>query len=289
MLHMMHRNMNRLAIIPVLLAGILGLAGCQTDEVSNPVRKSTSDSSLLARGQQIDPATTQTLWGPSVPVGNGTGSAWVKVNRAGVPIAIGVDLSEEALENLPMDPTEWVLMLPNQVKVEPYNHIGLEYNPLGHEPPGVYDLPHFDFHFYMITEGERGAIGPNDPRFDIEPNLIYIPDHYMRIPGGVPGMGAHWIDLLAPEHNGGVFTRTFIWGSFDGKVVFFEPMVTVSALMSDMYVDIPTRQPQAFQRDGYYPRGYSTAHLENPGRYRVALEALRFRTSDTEGVRAQLK
>jgi hypothetical protein len=27
--------------------------------------------------------------------------------------------------------------------------VGLNWNPHGHIPPGVYDLPHFDFHFYI--------------------------------------------------------------------------------------------------------------------------------------------
>ncbi len=277
---MLHTN--RLAAFSMLLVGVLGLAGCQYDDVSSPVGKSASDASLLGQEQQIDPTSTRTFWGPSVSIGNGTGRAWVKANRAGTPLAIGVDLTAAALENLPMDPMEWVLALPSQIEVAPYDHVGLGYNPMGHEPPGVYDVPHFDVHFYMISEAEQGGIVPNDPGFEIEPNLIYIPDHYQRIPGGVPGMGAHWIDLLAPEFNGGIFSRTYIWGTFDGMVIFFEPMITVTALQSDTRVDIPTRQPQAFQRDGYYPTAYSTSHLGGSGTHRVALEGLFFHTSDTE-------
>ena len=44
--------------------------------------------------------------------------------------------------------------------------------------------------------------------------------------GLVPTMGAHWIDVTAPELNGQPFTETFIFGSFDGKMTFYEPMIT---------------------------------------------------------------
>jgi hypothetical protein len=29
-------------------------------------------------------------------------------------------------------------------------------------------------------------------------------------------MGVHWIDPKSPEFNGGKFTQTFIFGSYDG-------------------------------------------------------------------------
>ena len=152
----------------------------------------------------------------------------------------------------------------------------IDYNPHGHEPPGVYDLPHFDVHFYMIPSAERMEIGPADPGFDILPAPQYIPDFYMRIPGGVPQMGTHWADLLAPEFNGQTFTRTYIWGSFDGKVIFFEPMITVAYLESEPSETIPLRQPQSYQRDGYYPTSYRVEHREHPDRYEISLQGLEF-------------
>jgi hypothetical protein len=273
---------NTIITISALLGAVLVLGGCEIDRASSPVQQSTSDSPLLAQGQLIAPVGARTYRGASVRIGNGSGYAWVTLDRNNAPIALGVDLSEGALDNLPLDPTEWILPLPPQTKVEPYNHVGLDYNPYGHEPPGVYDLPHFDVHFYMISQTERKEIGPNDPRFDVDPNLVYIPDHYMRVPGGVPGMGAHWVDLLAPEFNGGTFARTFIWGSFAGRVIFLEPMVTVAALESEENIEIEARQPQAFQRDGYYPKHYRTSYLDSAGRYRVALEGLTFHAGDIE-------
>lgn len=44
----------------------------------------------------------------------------------------------------------------------------------------------------------------------------------------VPKMGLHWIDTNSPELSprNQPFTATFIIGSWDGKVIFDEPMVT---------------------------------------------------------------
>ncbi len=48
--------------------------------------------------------------------------------------------------------------------------------------------------------------------------------------GGVPQMGAHWVDVTSPELNGSTFAQTFIYGSYDGQVNFYEPMITLDFL-----------------------------------------------------------
>ena len=50
---------------------------------------------------------------------------------------------------------------------------------------------------------------------------------YVYAPGTeVPMMGGHWVDPKAPELNGQVFTKTFLYGSYNGKMIHFEPMIT---------------------------------------------------------------
>ena len=46
-----------------------------------------------------------------------------------------------------------------------YKFVQFDWNPAGHEPAGVYDLPHFDFHFYTVSRrsaeldpAERSAV-----------------------------------------------------------------------------------------------------------------------------------
>jgi hypothetical protein len=59
----------------------------------------------------------------------------------------------------------------------------------------------------------------------------YVPAGYMYAPGAeVPKMGAHWVDLSSHEFRGHAFTATYIYGSYDGRLIFEEPMVTKAFL-----------------------------------------------------------
>ncbi len=84
-------------------------------------------------------------------------------------------------------------------------------------------------------------------------------------------MGVHWVDLLSPEFNGGVFTKTFIWGSYDGKFIFWEPMITLDYLLSRPNDLVTLRQPSAYQIDGYYATKFKVSYSVNPKEYTVAL------------------
>lgn len=250
----MGKNYRNFAVL-LVVGVILLLQACQKDGKFSPSLK--------------------TFYSPTVPVGNGVASAWISQNIDGEPVAVGVNLSEKALENLPSEPSEYVLLLPKNKGKNFYTLVQINWNPQGHEPAHVYDLPHFDVHFYIIPNEERMAIGPNDlAQFANAPASQYIPDHYLQIPGGVPQMGAHWADLLSPEFNGGVFTKTYIWGTYDGKVTFWEAMITNDYLLSHPNDLITLRQPVAYQRDGYYATQYKVSYSDSPKGYTVALTNL---------------
>lgn len=266
----------------LLAAAMLGLvlviAGCSGDESASRLTSPEFSSQMNDATAPVPEREFDLFKGPARPIGHGVAQTWIKLDRNGTPLAVGLTLTDKALEGLPADePASWVLPFHQKASSTPYMHVLLDYNPHGHEPPGVYDRPHFDVHFYMIPSAERMLIGPDDPGFDVLPGLEYIPDQYMKIPGGVPQMGAHWADLLAPEFTpGGTFTRTYIWGTYNGQVIFFEPMITKAYLESDPSETIPLRQPQAYQKDGYYPMSYRVEYLENPARYEISLQDLVF-------------
>ena len=98
--------------------------------------------------------------GPSKAIGEGRGHAFITLDANGGPTAIGVRMSEAALLGLPAEPPrnadgwEYVLSLPKEAAIAGYNHVVIDWNPKGHIPPGVYDAPHFDFHFYLINVKE---------------------------------------------------------------------------------------------------------------------------------------
>ena len=262
----MKLNYRNLAI--VLAVGTISLLqACQKDDQFNPQRDQVTLSNTESKVNSVN-----TFYSSTLPIGNGVGRAWISENKNGEPVAVGVNFSEKALMNLPTKQTEYVLVLPKNKGKNFYTHVLLDWNPQGHEPEFAYGLPHFDVHFYIIPNEDRLAIGPNDNiQFDNLPGAIYVPFAYGRGPGGVPQMGVHWVDFLAPEFNGGTFTKTFIWGSYDGKFIFWEPMITRAYLLTHPNSITDIRQPDAYQSDGYYATQYKVSYSVSPKEYTVAL------------------
>lgn len=228
------------------------------------------------------PASQRTEFtGPRVAVGNGYAWTYVTLDAHEEPLTIGVRLDESALKNLPTGSPhgdEFYLPLPEDFPVAPYDHVTLDWNAKGHEPPGVYDLPHFDIHFYFMSVAERDQIGPMDTAAFNKPLLPeYLAPDYLETPGGVPRMGAHIIDLQSPEIAGsGTFTHTFIYGKYDGIVNFLEPMATQAFLESNPTVSQTIRQPEKWQRAGYYPRQYVIEYDASAETYSIELSDLRW-------------
>ena len=258
----MKKLINYLMAAMILIGTIFLLPSCQKEEpLSNSV---LNDNSIKSQNGN-------TFYGPTVPIGNGVARAWVSEDPDGNPTGVGVNLSEKALEGLPEESAAFVLYLPNNGATDFYTHILLDWNPQGHEP-GFYEVPHFDFHFYIIPEEDRLAIGPDDfAEFAAEPLPQYVPPAYLHTPGGVPQMGAHWVDLLAPEFTGGNFTRTFIWGSYDGEFIFWEPMITMDYLQLKSSEVIPVRQPEAYQKEVCYATDYKVEFSTKFKQFSIAL------------------
>ncbi len=200
--------------------------------------------------------------GPDVSIGNGKANAWLTEDAQGNATALGFTLRKGALDQLPaaMPGSMFMLALPDEaLRATPFNHIMINWNPHGHEPVGIYDLPHFDFHFYMVPMSDVMQIPPypqNPAAFDHVPSAVYLPAGYVKSPGGVPGMGAHWSDVASPEFHGQRFTETLIYGSYDGHVTFMEPMVALSVLQNSPAVEQDIKQPAQYEKPGYYPTHY---------------------------------
>ncbi len=268
------------AMFSVLLAGVLMIFQSCQKEVLNEIQE--ENATLDVELKKADG--TRTFYGPSVEVGDGVARAYVKENRDGDPIEVGLNLSAKALENLPGHHADFVLPFhPNKGK-RFYDHILIGWAPDGHEPPGVYTFPHFDVHFYLTSIDEREAIeGKNEP--DLVPAPEYIPLNYILLPGIVPQMGAHWVDALAPElpwNGGSQFTHTFIWGSYQGEFTFLEPMITRDFLLSlsgQPATTAPVKHPVVWQRDGWYPSHYRIEQSDRPSQYTIALTGLEWKSS----------
>jgi hypothetical protein len=236
-----------------------------------------------------DAPSVATTYGRAVAVGRGEARVYV-VTKDGAPLEVGVALGEAALEGLPADGAPGGMAMPDghhtydldlpmpAENPTPWRFVGFGWNPAGHVPHGVFDRPHFDFHFYAMTEAERAAILPTDSAFEAkaarEPAPELVPAGYVRFPGAVPLMGAHWGDPKSPELNGGPFTETFLYGSWDGRLTFAEPMITKAFLETKPDFRESVAVPARWERPGWYPTEYRV-YWDAPSReYRVALSGL---------------
>jgi len=210
------------------------------------------------------------LKGEEVTVHNGKGWTWAMINKKGNPEKVGFTLTDEALNSLPMGSGSagghnahgpaheyWVAKFnPIAGAIIPFKFVLLNWNPNGHPPEQIYDKPHFDFHFYSQTPEEVMAIGPYEVdslKFNNVPGADYFPAKYVNTGHSIPQMGSHWVDVTSSELNGKPFTETFIYGSFDGKVTFYEPMITLEFLKNQKNYERAIPVPTKFQETGWYP------------------------------------
>jgi hypothetical protein len=68
------------------------------------------------------------------------------------------------------------------------------------------------------------------------------------------------------------FTQTFIYGSYEGDIIFYEPMISLAYLQSQPNVCFPLKLPEAWEVGGAYPTEYCIRYLEDEGEYTVSLE-----------------
>ena len=213
-------------------------------------------------------------WGRKVSVGEGYARTYIRQDKSG-PKEIGIALSRGALKGLSHEMEEFVLPLPTGAHVRPYRHVTLDWNPHGHEPETIYTKPHFDMHFYFVSNGFRQKItcvGEDEIPCLKQPSTDSIPSQYAPTPAGVPKMGWHWVDLLAPEFNGGIFTRTFIYGYYQGKMIFAEPMVTLEYLQSRQTSLKEVRRPERYPyQGGYFPYQYKVSYDQELKLHKISL------------------
>ena len=264
----------------------------------------------LAAGCSAERADTSVARAPGwqLKLGNGTVSSYADI-AGGAPAAIGVVWSASALEGLPngsdqhrcfgrtkdgaidaatkcQHTHELVIPLPDVVARRddvPFKWVLLNWNPEGHIPAGVYNVPHFDIHFEMLPIAdvfaiEPGPCGPELVRCDqfqaarkpLPPN--YVAADYVDVGAVVPAMGNHLIDTTGPEFQKQPFTRSWIYGVYDGKVIFYEAMVTRAHLLTKPDGCAPIKAPRAVAAAGLYPTEYCVRHNPATGEYSVSME-----------------
>jgi hypothetical protein len=243
-------------------------------------------------------------------IGAGYFQTFIRVSKHGKPRAIGVKFPKTTLQNLPMHPlndgkTCYDLNGDDEIDLHdectgghsrtlyfnsdltPFKNITVNWEPHGHVPAGIYDSPHFDFHFYLSSDIERKQITPGpctglmncvQEQIAIMPlPSQFIHSDFINTELAFAHMGNHYVDSTSPELNGGDFTHTFIQGSYDSQITFYEPMVSRDFLLEKPNFCTPIKTPMAFETAGYYPTKYCMRYKPANQMYRVSLEGFVYR------------
>jgi hypothetical protein len=215
-----------------------------------------------------------TFYGSTTSMEAGSGRAYVTLDAAGAATELGVAITEAALARLPAANAEFDFDLPGQASVTAYRHAVINWVPTGHEPT-PYLVPHFDVHFYQISAQARNGITSADPAYAtklaLAPPASFLPAGYV-MDMGMERMGMHWSDPTSPELSGQPFTSTFLYGSYDGKIVFGEAMIAKSYLDSKPALVVrPLKLPQLYSTTGYQATAYSTVYDATKTEFRIAL------------------
>ena len=225
--------------------------------------------------------------GSEVAVGNGTARAYTERSHGRLS-AVGVGFDAAALTGLPttMPGTAYHLDLPRG-DTGRFEYVGLDWNPAGHPPFGLYGHEHFDVHFYMLDEAAVASISGGVATYDIPGALMPAHTGPAPVREVVPGMGEHLVSAPAslPASPGDGWS-VFIWGACDpdgdgsGQMTFMEPMITkafLQALRDDGSADaeavthIP--MPERFLKAGWYPTESVIRYHAGDDAFTVSLES----------------
>jgi len=264
------------------------------------------------------PSAYTRLSGEKVSFGAGSASAYAELDSSGAPVALGIQLTPKGLESPPEGMTnmklcvdrnkdgtvekpeecemtfDFVVPMPDEVANRtdiPFKWVLLNWNAVGHQPPGIYDTPHFDFHFmiasvdstYSIEPGMCGSEFVDCDQFEIARKPVpsnYVPADFKDVEAVVPNMGNHLIDVTGSEFSGTPFTRSWIYGAYNGKVIFYEEMATLKHILSRPDTCNAIKTPAAVGLAGYYPTQSCIRYDESAKTYNVSLEGFEYRKAE---------
>lgn len=253
--------------------------------------------------------------GADVDFGKGAVSTYVELDTDGNPSVIGARFDAAGLDAPPEGHSnlkyctdrngdgsvdqpaecvmthEFVVPMPEEVAARedvPFKWALVNWNPMGHIPPGIYDSPHFDIHFMIepqesIFAIEAGPCGPEFVRcdqFEIARKPVptnYVHPDFKDVEAVVPAMGNHLIDVTGPEFQGEPFTRSWIYGNYDGRITFYEEMLTMAYLKSKPGICNPIKRSEAVAVSGFYPTQSCVGYDDDSAAYTVSIEGFEYR------------
>lgn len=256
----------------ILIVGLLFIFfSCDKDEIIND----NSDKSIQVSDIGEESERIATFIGPKVAVGNGYVISWIRVINNQTPWEIGIDITSGVLEDLPKDSgliEPAIIPLPDIAeKLTPFNHISITWNPENFSDIPGFEQAHFNFYFHTIPIGDRMSIPvwseETDPSFSTYPPRNHLPKNYSPLIKGIGSyaeIGRHWLSTDSKSYL--PLAETFSFGTYDGKLIFMDPIVTLSVLKSGEEIIKPIPQPLYHSGNNPLPREYKISISKNENR-----------------------
>ena len=242
-------------------------------------------TTVLTAGATVAHSRPATYDGKAVRIGHGTAHTVVRTDANGKLETIGVIFTPGMLDGLPKAAKDadsdfpYLLPMPTNGPRTVVDHVVINWESAGHPPPHVYDAPHFDFHFYLVSEADQKNVAFKDAKDSGDPSQQpaagLLPAGYMVPPGtAVSRMGVHAVNPSASEFHGRPFTAAFIYGYYNKQQTFLEPMASLTFLKSKPSFSAPVTRPSSYTKPGAYPASYSVKYDAAHDRYEVTLADL---------------
>ncbi|WP_394847038.1 hypothetical protein LZC95_06165 [Pendulispora brunnea] len=244
-------------------------------------------------------------------LGQGYVQSVYQLNDDGSPKMIGITIDEKGLQTLPTNEVndgatcwdnnndgvinrmtecsgghERVMWFPD-IKDLPIKWMMFNWQGHGHAPEGVFSVPHFDLHYFIMDYVERNYMrtGPCDqfipcPEWAKAAKDIPIefwPPGYLNAKGIQGRMGNHMINKNSPEWQGKGLAQAFAYGLYDGHISFWEPVTSVDWLKGNPNECKPVIQQPNVEIRGWYAKTYCSRHRPDRHDYLMSLEDFAFR------------
>ncbi len=110
-----------------------------------------------------------------------------------------------------------------------------------------------------------------------------MPANYLDLGIVAPAMGNHLIDPADHNFHGEAFKRHWVYGVYDGRVIFYEEMVTLAYMQSKPNTCYPIAAAEAVAVAGYYPTQSCTRYSTARDEVTVSLEGFVSRAATPPG------
>jgi hypothetical protein len=222
--------------------------------------------------------------GESASYGNGTVQTYALLDDAGVLTECGVIFDDAALVNLPKTPPVDLFQyfsastdFPTAaIEQTGFQHMTTDYYPYGHNPDPIYSVEHIDFYWHYLTDAQRlliGASAADSTKFKKDLPAGSLPPTFIDAIHA-PMIGTELVNVAGPEFSNPPFADAFLYGKYDGKISFLEPMLPISVIKSVTTTvksfNIP--QPGVFPAPGkLFPTKYNISHDASKKQYKCFL------------------